>query len=130
MYAVTFDLDTNCLNENGMDLSKVYSDIAKFMEQHGFKWQQGSVYFGDETINAVTCVATVQILAKQIPCFADCVKDVRMLKIEENNDLMPAIKIVFISIALASFDKQDKRISRYLTQSKIIHFSILIESNQ
>ncbi|GAA9017231.1 hypothetical protein BTM294_15790 [Helicobacter pylori] len=52
------------------------------------------MYFGDETINAVTCVATVQILTKQIPCFADCVKDVRMLKIEENNDLMPAIKIV------------------------------------
>ncbi|MCQ2832588.1 virulence factor [Helicobacter pylori] len=94
MYAVTFDLDTNCLNENGMNLSKVYSDIRKFMEQHGFKWQQDSVYFGDETINAVTCVATVQVLAKQIPCFANCVKDVRMLKIEENNDLMPAIKIV------------------------------------
>lgn len=52
------------------------------------------VYFGDETINAVTCVATVQILAKQIPSFAICIKDVRMLKIEENNDLMPAIKIV------------------------------------
>ncbi|KOS35054.1 virulence factor [Helicobacter pylori] len=83
-----------CLNENAVNLSKVYSDIAKFMEQHGFKWQQGSVYFGDETINAVTCVATVQILAKQIPSFAVCVKDVRMLKIEENNDLMPAIKIV------------------------------------
>ncbi|GAA8092662.1 endoribonuclease VapD [Helicobacter pylori] len=88
MYAVTFDLDANCLNENAVNLSKVYSDIRKFMEQHG------SVYFGDETINAVTCVATVQILAKQIPSFAICVKDVRMLKIEENNDLMPAIKIV------------------------------------
>ncbi|GAA7108965.1 hypothetical protein HpBGD24_12650 [Helicobacter pylori] len=86
MYAVTFGFDTNCLNENAVNLSKVYSDIAKFMEQHGFKWQQGSVYFGDETINAVTCVATVQILAKQIPSFAVCVKDVRMLKIEENNN--------------------------------------------
>lgn len=30
MYAVTFDLDTNCLNENAVNLSKVYSDIAKF----------------------------------------------------------------------------------------------------
>lgn len=37
MYAVTFDLDTNCLNENAVNLSKVYSDIRKFMEQHGFK---------------------------------------------------------------------------------------------
>lgn len=43
MYAVTFDLDANCLNENAVNLSKVYSDIRKFMEQHGFKWQQGSV---------------------------------------------------------------------------------------
>ncbi len=33
MYAVTFDLDTNCLNENAVNLSKVYSDIRKFMEQ-------------------------------------------------------------------------------------------------
>ncbi len=48
MYAITFDLDANCLNENAVNLSKVYSDIRKFMEQHGFKWQQGSVYFGDE----------------------------------------------------------------------------------
>ncbi|GCF03929.1 hypothetical protein HPK22_00726 [Helicobacter pylori] len=39
MYAVTFDLDTNCLNESAVNLSKVYSDIRKFMEQHGFKWQ-------------------------------------------------------------------------------------------
>lgn len=38
MYAVTFDLDTNFLNENAMNLSKVYLDIRKFMEQHGFKW--------------------------------------------------------------------------------------------
>ncbi len=35
MYAVIFDLDTNCLNENAVNLSKVYSDIRKFMEQHG-----------------------------------------------------------------------------------------------
>lgn len=94
MYAVTFDIDTNCISENGVNPPKVYADIRKFMEQNGFKWQQGSVYFGDDSINAVTCVATVQKLAKEMPCFANCVKDVRMLKIEENNDLMPAVKIV------------------------------------
>ncbi len=74
MYAIIFDLDANCLNENAVNLSKVYSDIRKFMEQHGFKWQQGSVYFGDETINAVTCVATVQTLAKQIPSLRSVLK--------------------------------------------------------
>lgn len=94
MYAVTFDIDTNCLTANDTSHSKAYSDICKFMEQHGFKWQQGSVYFGDDTINTVTCVTIVQQLAKSMPVFATCVKDIRMLKIEENNDLMPAVKVV------------------------------------
>ena len=94
MYAVTFDIDTNCLSDNNINHSKAYSDIRKFMEANGFKWQQGSVYFGNETINAVTCVTTIQALAKTLPCFSVCVKDVRMLKIEENNDLMPAVKAV------------------------------------
>jgi len=63
------------------------------MESNGFTLQQGSVYFGDSTkINAVSCVTTVQKLAKEYPWFATCVKDVRMLRIEENNDLMPAIR--------------------------------------
>ena len=43
MYAVTFDIDTNCLND--------YGDIRKFMEANNFIWQQGSVYFGNEKIS-------------------------------------------------------------------------------
>jgi virulence-associated protein VapD len=95
MYAVTFDIDTSCLDENyhGNNYQNAYGDIRKFMESNGFRWKQGSVYFGDETINAVNCVMTVQKLAKQFPWFTVCVKDVRMLRIEENNDLMPAIQI-------------------------------------
>lgn len=95
MYAVTFNIDINCLNENNASHSKVYEDIRKFMESNGFQWQQGSVYFGDNTINAATCVTTIQALAKSIPFFATYVKDVRMLKIVENNDLMPAVKAVY-----------------------------------
>ncbi len=89
MYAVTFDIDTNCLADNNITNSTMYGSIRKFLEKRNFKWQQGSVYFGDETINAVTCVTTIQELAKAHPEFATCVKDVRMLKIEEFNDLMP-----------------------------------------
>lgn len=93
MYAVTFDIDTNCLNTNyPVSNTNAYGDIRKFMESHDFTWQQGSVYFGGSTINAVTCVTTVQALAKAFPWFATCVKDIRMLKIEEFNDLMPAIR--------------------------------------
>lgn len=93
MYAVTFDIDTNCLNTQYHNSSSpnAYGDIRKFMEANDFVWQQGSVYFGNGNINAVSCVTIIQKLAKQYPWFPACVKDVRMLRIEENNDLMPAI---------------------------------------
>lgn len=96
MYAVTFDIDTNCLNQDDSvsQAPNVYGAIRKFMENNGFIWKQGSVYFGTDEINAVTCVTVIQKLVKEMPVFAICVKDVRMLKIEENNDLMPAIKAV------------------------------------
>jgi virulence-associated protein VapD len=95
MYAVTFDIDTNCLDEqyHNDSSTNAYGDIRKFMEANHFKWQQGSVYFGDETINAVNCVLIIQKLSKTYPWFVACVKDVRMLRIEENNDLLPALGI-------------------------------------
>jgi len=93
MYAVTFDIDTNCLgNEyHNPSSTNAYGDIRKFMESHGFDWQQGSVYFGHEDMTAVKCVIIIQKLAKTYPWFSACAKDVRMLRIEENNDLMEAI---------------------------------------
>lgn len=93
MYAVIFDLDTNCLNDNyhSNNLPNAYGDIRKFMENNNFEWKQGSIYFGNAKIDAVQCVLAVQKLAKSYPWFPTCVKDVRMLRVEENNDLMPAI---------------------------------------
>ena len=70
------------------------SKASEYLElANGFEWKQGSVYFGGETINAVNCVVIVQKLAKLYPWFATCVKDVRMLRIEENNDLAPAVNL-------------------------------------
>lgn len=57
------------------------------MIKNGFEWKQGSVYFGDDTVDAVTCVLTIQKLSKKYTWFSTCIKDVRMLRIEENNDL-------------------------------------------
>lgn len=95
MYAVTFDIDTNCLNNEYQTQSSnnAYKDIRVFMESNNFKWQQGSVYFGNESINAVSCVLIVQELSRKYSWFAACVKDVRMLKIQENNDLMPVLRL-------------------------------------
>ncbi|MGB1315391.1 MAG: hypothetical protein ACPG4Y_05185 [Chitinophagales bacterium] len=93
MYAVVFDIDTNCLNDNyhTNSYNNAYGDIRKFMEANDFEWQQGRVYFGNKNIDAVKCVISIQKLAKSYPWFSACVKDIRMLRIEENNDLMPAL---------------------------------------
>lgn len=48
--------------------------------------------FGGESINAVNCVLIVQKLAKKYPWFSTCVKDIRMLRIDEYNDLGPALR--------------------------------------
>lgn len=93
MYAVLFDMDTNCLDQQyeGNTYHNSYKLIKDFMIANDFEWKQGSVYFGKDSIDAVSCVLIVQNLAKKYSWFAGCVKDVRMLRIEENNNLMPAL---------------------------------------
>ena len=93
VYAISFDMDVQSLRDNyGDPYNNAYFEIRKILETHGFDWQQGSVYFGGEKINAVTCVLAAIDLAKQLPWFSASVRDIRMLRIEELNNLMPAIQ--------------------------------------
>ena len=96
MYAIAFDLDTQTLKETYPveSYNNAYMDIRRVLEGIGFEWQQGSVYFGGESVDAVTCVLAVQKLKSEYAWFAASVRDIRMLRIEENNDLMPAIEAV------------------------------------
>ncbi len=93
MYAICFDLDTDRLNRHhpGPSPNYGYDEIRRILAKHGFSWQQGSVYFGTANTTPVTCVMAVQAVQKECPWFAKVVNDLRMLRIEENNDLMPAI---------------------------------------
>ncbi|HEX2257743.1 MAG TPA: virulence factor [Afifellaceae bacterium] len=94
MYAITFDLDTQLLEQSYGNPSwrNAYMDIRNALKDFGFQWQQGSVYFGDDSVDAVTCVLAVQDLTRKYPWFRPSVRDMRMLRIEENNDLSPAIE--------------------------------------
>ena len=93
VYAIAFDMDIESLKLNyGDPYNNAYSDIRKILQKHGFNWQQGSVYFGGEKINAVTCVLAVMDLSRSLAWFAGSVRDIRMLRIEELNDLMPAVQ--------------------------------------
>ena len=94
MYAVAFDLDTEILKQTyGDPPNNAYGEIKRFLVDKGFDWQQGSVYFGTDKINAVTCVLAITEMSKALPWFAASVRDIRMLRIEEFNDLMPALHL-------------------------------------
>jgi virulence-associated protein VapD len=95
MYAIVFDLDQDTLEKtyHGPSHTDAHGDIRKTLEGHGFTSQQGSVYFGDVgKVDAVACVLAVMELTRQHPWFAPSVKDIRMLRIEDSSDLMPAVK--------------------------------------
>jgi len=93
VYAIAFDLDTLVLADNYHNQShnNAYNEIRIYLESKGFGHQQGSVYFGDETIDAVKTVLAVQGLTKKFPWFAPSVRDIQMLRIEEHSNLLPAI---------------------------------------
>jgi virulence-associated protein VapD len=94
MYAIAFDLKVSDLEQHytGNSYNNAYGDIKKFLASKGFDRQQGSVYFGDPAkIDAVKCVMAVNELSQACPWFKQCVTDIRMLRIEENNDLTPAL---------------------------------------
>ena len=95
MYAIAFDLDTATLERTYPTSSwrNAYEDIRRILAVHHFDRQQGSVHFGDaEKVDPVRCVLAVQDLTRQCVWFATAVNDIRMLRIEENNDLRPAIE--------------------------------------
>ena len=93
VYAIAFDMDIESLRQTyGDPYNNAYSEIRRVLSWHGFTPQQGSVYFGNESVNAVTCVLAVQDLSRKFPWFSASVRDIRMLRIEEFNDLMPAIQ--------------------------------------
>lgn len=93
VYSIAFDMDIEALRTHyGDPYNNAYLEIRRVLQRHGFTWQQGSVYFGGESITAVTCVLAAQDLAQTLPWFAASVRDIRMLRIEELNDLMPAVQ--------------------------------------
>lgn len=92
MYAISFDLNTEeLIAQYGKSYNNAYRDIAKFLKAYGFERQQGSVYFGNEHINAVKTVVAVNQMSERFDWLKPCVKDIRMLRIEDDDDLCIAL---------------------------------------
>ena len=95
MYAISFDLDTKALEETypGDSWKNAYADVARFLRGRGFERQQGSVYFGGDNVDVVICQNAVLELALEYDWFGPSVRDIRMLRIEDNNDLMATVEL-------------------------------------
>ena len=94
MYAITFHFDHQELRANlqaNCADADFLSPIKQVLEKHGFVSHFGNVYIGDERVDAVTCVLAAIDLSNTLRWFAPSVRDIRMLRIEEINDLMPAV---------------------------------------
>lgn len=95
VYAIAFAMDTDQLRIHyGDPYNNAYVEIRRLLEHHHFQWQQGSVYFGDLSVTAASVMVAVIVLTTQLPWFAASVRDIRMLRIEELNDLMPVVQQV------------------------------------
>lgn len=95
MYAIAFDMDVEQLRVHyGDPYNNASLEIRQVLEGHGFAWQQGSVYFGSPAVTAATVMVAVIDLTQRLPWFAAAVRDIRMLRIEELNDLLPVVQRV------------------------------------
>lgn len=92
VYAICFDLDCTAAEQLcGAGWRSCYEKLRGVFAEHGFGRVQGSVYFGDEDSDAVKCVMAVQDADRRFAWFGRVVKDLRMLRVDENNDLLPAL---------------------------------------
>jgi virulence-associated protein VapD len=93
VYAIAFDMDIEQLRIHyGDPYNNAYLEIRRVLEGHEFQWQQGSVYFGGPAVTAASVMVAVIDLTTRLPWFAATVRDIRMLRIEELNDLMPVVQ--------------------------------------
>lgn len=93
VYAIAFDLDGATAEQfcGPNWRGTCYAKIRSVFEEFGFGRVQGSVYFGEESSDAVRCVMAVQEADRRFAWFGRSVRDLRMLRVDEDNDLLPAL---------------------------------------
>lgn len=94
VYAIAFDLSAEAgkrLFGEGEKWKGCYDKIEHVLNKHGFRRQQGSVFFGSADTRATDCFAAVLELNDTYTWFLQVCRDMRMLRIDENDDLLSVI---------------------------------------
>jgi virulence-associated protein VapD len=95
-YAITCDRDTKVLESSYPSAPSQYvrKDVEKFLREEGFDRQQGSVDFGGDEVDVVPCRMAMRKPTLAFPWFGPSVSDIRMPRIEDNDDLMHPVELV------------------------------------
>ena len=93
MFAIACDFNTDELKAHYHNTSwnNAYSDFRRFMAEKGFTTQQGSVLYGNESVTAVTATLAIFEASKKLAWLAPSITDIRILRILDKDDLMPAV---------------------------------------
>ncbi|MBJ6122723.1 hypothetical protein [Sphingomonas mollis] len=86
VYAIAYDLNTEAAERHG-----AWHKIARVFESYGFTRQQGSVFYGNEKTSAMTCAAAVLEVNDRYTWFWEVVRDMRVLRIDEEDDLLQIV---------------------------------------
>lgn len=88
MYILKIELDFDILNNIGkIDIIKAQAQIKYTLKEHGFI-SAGTVYFGNNTSNAVKCFSVISILEEKYDWFIQSAKTIKMFKVTDEEDLL------------------------------------------
>jgi virulence-associated protein VapD len=88
-YALCLVFHEEPKSSDGFRLFKAIADVLKPL---GFTQGQPGLYFGNLEVTPVTCVLGVMELTRRLEWFRTSVSSLQMLRIDECNDLMPAVQ--------------------------------------
>lgn len=94
MFAIAYDFDNAALKQHYHvdSFNNAYANFRKFMADRGFSSQQGSVLYRDESVTAVTATLAIVEASSHFSWLSPSVKDIRILRILDKDDLMPAVQ--------------------------------------
>lgn len=93
MYAIAFDMDTNCLQDEypGKNYSQAYYEVGKIIAEYGFDWKQGSLYISKEGATLLELHQAIEALRKT-DWFRKCVRDIRAFRVDDWSDFTSLFK--------------------------------------
>lgn len=93
MFMIVIDLYDEVLENQSKEIDVVYETISSFLSRRGFTKLRDGVYLSDKDVNAVSATVAVEELAFRRKWFALTIKSAKLLRVEEESDLIDAIRM-------------------------------------